>query len=78
MEMLKSDSNILAFMNDYTLVASGEYGSYGEVWRLFDKNYDGDPSHLPTDSSLRRAYVDIISRGERTGWGKGVFIYGNK
>lgn len=74
-EMLKDSSNILAFMNDYDLVTSGEYDNYNEVWRLFDKNYDGDPSHLPTDSSLRRAYVDLISRGEKTGWGKGVFVF---
>ena len=74
-EMLKDGSNILAFMNDYDIVSSGEYSNYNEVWRLFDKNYDGDPSHLPTDSSLRRAYVDLISRGECTGWGKGVFAF---
>ena len=73
-EMLKSDSNILAFMNDYDLVSSGEYANYNEVWRLFDVMYDGDVSHLPADSSLRRAYVYLISRGEKTGWGKGVFI----
>ena len=62
-------------MNDYDIVSSGEYSNYNEVWRLFDKNYDGDPSHLPTDSSLRRAYAELISRGERTGWGKGVFAF---
>ena len=73
-EMLKSDSHILAFMDDYELLASGEYANYNEVWRLFDTMYDGDVSHLPDDTSLRRAYVDLISRGEKTGWGKGVFI----
>ena len=74
-EMLKSDSNILAFMNDYDLLASGEYANYNEVWRLFDVMYEGDVSHLPTDTSLRRAYVDLIARGEKTGWGRGIFVY---
>ncbi len=74
-QMLKPDSNLLAFMNDYDLVASGEYENYNEVWRLFDTMYDGDVSRLPADSSLRRAYTDLISRGEKTGWGKGVFVY---
>ncbi|MBQ7344039.1 MAG: DUF5596 domain-containing protein [Clostridia bacterium] len=74
-QMLKPDSNLLAFMNDYDLVALGEYENYNEVWRLFDTNYDGDVSHLPADSSLRRAYIDLVSRGEKTGWGKGVFVY---
>ena len=74
-EMLKVGSNLLRFMNDYDIYTSGEYSGYGEIWRLFDTEYDGDPAHLPTDSSLRRAYVDLISRGEMTGWGKGVFSY---
>ena len=74
-EMLKSDSNILAFMNDYDLVSSGEYANYNEVWRLFDTMYDGAVSHLPDDTSLRRAYVDLITRGEKTGWGRGIFVY---
>ena len=76
-ELLDQGSNILAFMNDYDIYASGEYQSYGEVWRLFDCNYSGDITELPADSSLRRAYIGLIERGERTGWGKGVFIYRN-
>ena len=76
--MLSPDSNILAFMNDFDIFTSGEYSSYGEVWRFFDREYDRDVSHLPSDSSLRRAYIALISRGERTGWGKGVFEYKEK
>lgn len=74
-EMLRNGSNLLAFMDDYKLITSGEYENYAEVWRLFDTEYDGDISHLPADSSLRRAYIDLISRGEKTGWGKGAFVY---
>lgn len=74
-QMLKPYSNLLSFMNDYDLVASGEYSNYNEIWRLFDTMYDGDVSHLPADSSLRRKYIDLITRGEKTGWGKGVFVY---
>ena len=62
-------------MNDFDIYASGEYSDYTEVWRLFDKEYDGDVSRLSSDSSLRRAYADLIQKGERTGWGKGVFAY---
>ena len=76
-ELLRDGANLLDFMNDYDLYASGEYQSYGEVWRLFDCHYDGDVSHLPSDTSLRRAYIGLIERGEKTGWGKGAFIYKN-
>ena len=74
-EMLSETSNILRFMSDYTIVASGEYGDYSEAWRLFDVMYDGNVEGLPADSSLRRAYVDLIKRGEPTGWGKGIFAF---
>jgi len=74
-EMLRQNSNLLAFINDFNIYASGEYPDYKEVWRLFDTEFDGDASHLPANTSLRRAYIDLISRGEKTGWGKGVFLY---
>ena len=74
-EILKAGSNLLFFMNDYDIFTFGEYSNYAEIWRLFDTDFDGDPTHLPTDSSLRRAYVDLVSRGEKTGWGRGVFEY---
>ena len=77
LQMLKAGANLLDFISDYTLIASGEYNDYGEVWRLFDMNYDGFPDRLPADTSLRRAYVDFIRRGEKTGWGRGIFIYNN-
>ena len=77
LQMLKAGANLLDFISDYTLIASGEYNGYGEVWRLFDMNYDGFPDRLPADTSLRRAYVELIRRGEKTGWGRGIFIYNN-
>ena len=74
-QMLKKGSNLELFMSDYEIISSGEYASYGEVWRLFDTMYDGNVDHLPTDTSLRRAYADLIRRGEKTGWGRGLFIF---
>ena len=73
-EILNDGSNLLLFMNDYEIISSGEYNGYGEVWRLFDRMYDGDVDHLPMDSSLRRAYAELIRNGEKTGWGRGLLI----
>lgn len=74
-KMLPADSNIIRFMNDYTIVSSGEYRDYSETWRLFDVAYDGNVDNLPKDSLLRRAYVELIRRGEPIGWGKGIFLF---
>ena len=74
-EMLPPSAGIRRFMADYDIVHSREYDNYGEVWRLFDKFYEGDISALPADTTLRRAYIRLMERGEKTGAGVGVFFY---
>lgn len=76
-EILTPTSNIYQFIADFDIVAKGEYEDYTESWRLFDKFYAGDPDEMPADSSLRRAYIAIMKRGDPTGWGKGVFVWEN-
>ena len=49
--------------------------TYSDVWRLFDKEYDGDPNALPQDTSLRRAYVQRIKNNEPLGIALGVWLY---
>ena len=72
-EMLKPTSNILKFMKMFTIIDSGNYPDYNQLWRLFDKYYTGNPDDLPADSSLRREYIAMLKRGEPNGWGRGVF-----
>jgi hypothetical protein len=74
LNMLGEGSNIRAFIGDFTMISEKEYDGYGEVWRLFDTEYDGDPDHLPADSTLRRKYVEHIKAGKPTGSAKGVFF----
>ena len=74
-EMLKPTSNIYQLMKEYDIYERGNYADYTEVWRLFDRFYAGDPNEMPADSSLRRAYIELMKRGEPTGWGKGVLVW---
>ena len=74
-EILKPGCNVLGFMSDYDIYKSGYYDDYKETWRLFDTYYTGDVSKLPQESSLRRAYAELIRKGEKTGWGRGVYVY---
>lgn len=78
LDFLSEKSNIRAFYKDFTIVQSVEYPDYSEVWRIFDVPYTGDPDKLPADSSLRRAYIDMIKRGEKTGRALGVFVFNQK
>ena len=71
--VLKPTSNLAAFIGDFEIVSSHSYEGYGDLWRLFDCAYTGNPADLPRDSSLRRAYADRVARGEPTGSGRGFF-----
>ena len=75
-EMMKPTSNLYAFMKDYDVFKSGLYDNYGQTWRLFDTPYNEDHSKLPQDTSLRREYVKLMTSGEKSGWGRGVYVYG--
>ena len=75
LSVLKPDSNLAQFCRDFTVVRSGTYEDYRELWRLFDCMYTGDATKLPRNSSLRCAYADRVARGEPIGWGFGMFSY---
>ena len=74
-EILAETSNLYQFISDFDVFESGEYDNYGEVWRLFDVNYDGDVDNLPQNTSFRRSYAQWIRQGIKTGWGYGVYVY---
>jgi hypothetical protein len=70
--MLKDGSNLRLFMDDFDVIEFGYDPDYSERWRLFDC-LEEDFDKLPNDSSLRRAYIDLMKRGDKMGWGYGVF-----
>ena len=74
-EVIPESANLAKFRRDYEMVQSGEYDDYSQVWRLFDVLYTGDVDALPEKSSLQRFYKDLIRKGEKTGWGRGLYIY---
>lgn len=75
LKVLSPNSNLAQFIKDFTVVSVNEYKDYSDVWRLFDKDFDGNADNLPADSSLRRAYIDWIKQGKKTGGAIGVFVY---
>ncbi|HAN20514.1 MAG: hypothetical protein A2Y15_04235 [Clostridiales bacterium GWF2_36_10] len=74
-EFLPASSNILAFMSDYDIIESSidEEGSF--MWRIYETMDFKDMEKLPCDTSLRRAYYDWLSKGNKGGSGFGVFVY---
>lgn len=73
--VLSDKSNLALFSKDYKIVQTGGYKDYSEIWRLFDCVITDDVSKLPQDTSLRKAYVERMLKGENLSWGQGVFVY---
>ncbi|MBQ8341098.1 MAG: DUF5596 domain-containing protein [Clostridia bacterium] len=72
-KILSPKSNTYRFLSQYDVIRSGIDKSLGNLWRIFDtheKRWD----RLPTDSFMRRAYVEHLKKGGKLGWGKGVFF----
>lgn len=75
LEVLSEKANLRQFIEGFEILEDYLAEDYHEVWRLFDKNYEGDPDALPCDTSLRRAYVNWMKNGEKIGGGYGIRIY---
>lgn len=72
---LPEKSNLRVFMHYFDIINHGTHGGdHPDLWRLFD-TLEKNPDRLPANSSLRRAYVDHLKAGGKTGWGYGVFVY---
>ena len=58
-------------MSEYDILFSEDYYHGEALWRLFDTD-ERNPYRLPTNGSLRKAYVDHLKKGGKTGWAYGV------
>ncbi len=71
-EFVSESSNVLRFMKEFEILSWDD--SDGEsLWCLFDTN-ERNPDRLPTDTSLRRAFVKRLKSGGRVGWGYGILF----
>lgn len=73
--LLPAESNIARFCSDYEILDVNYYHDYSETWRLFDREWRGDVSELPADTTLRRKYIKVIKSDEKLGDALGAFIY---
>ena len=74
-QMLSPTSNLYSFIDRFDIINVQEDTEYKEIWRLFDKEYDGDADSLPQDTSLRRAYAQRVKEKKPLGLGLGVWVY---
>lgn len=71
-EFLNPNSNIYKFMERFEIIDQFEYKDYSSVWRIFNKNFT-KWEDLPQETSMQRAYVQMIKNGEKIGGAYGIF-----
>lgn len=71
-KFLKPDSGVVRFMKEYDIYHTQEED--GDLWRIFNRMYDGDATVLPEDTGMQRAYKSWLAAGNHAGWGEGVFF----
>ena len=69
-EILAPESNTYRFMAEYEVIKSDDNNGE-DLWRLFDTE-EKDPDKLPTDTSMRRRYVEHLKKGGKVGCGLGI------
>ncbi len=74
---LSDRMNTKKFAQRFDIISrqDGDENDHGESWRLFDHDYNGDPDSLDTSTSLRAAFVSMIKKTNKSGWGSGIFFY---
>ena len=72
--ILSPKSNVYKFMERFDVFDHKITPDGNDLWRLFDTD-EKNPDRLPTDTFMRRAYVQHLKNGGRTGTGRGVYLY---
>ncbi|MFA7637504.1 MAG: acyltransferase domain-containing protein [Monoglobales bacterium] len=74
-EFLSPTSNISKFMDHFDIIDTTEEDTFGNGWRVFGSGNNADPTKLPEDSSLQRAYKKWICDGNKCGFSYGVRVH---
>jgi hypothetical protein len=72
-KIIPKKTNTYKFFSRFEIIDSGVYKDNSHLWRLFDTD-ERNFERLPADSSIRRAYVEHLKAGGKTGWGMGIFF----
>lgn len=71
-----SGSNLLDFMKDFDIIGRFENDAlFQDAWRVFNREYTGDISTLPENTSLQKNYKAWLAAGKKVGEGYGVIAF---
>ena len=67
--------NMVDFMNDWDLIKSEDSDEFHDAWRIFSRDFDGDVSKLPQETTQQKAMAKWLESGGKTGEGFGILIF---
>ncbi len=73
-KFLPKNSNILKLMDYFDIISYTE-PHWGDWWRIFSREYNDNIDEMSTETSLQRAYVDWVKKGNAPGFGRGILLY---
>ena len=75
-EFLPERLNIRRFMDDFELVEwSEDKNGFYDIWRIFGRDAKLPYDKLPKDTTLKKAYAEWLSAGNKGGRGVGLFMF---
>lgn len=72
-QILPHHTNIYKFFARFDIFKTDIKKDNNEIWRLFDTD-ERNPDRLPANTSVRRAYIEHLKKGGKTGDSYGVFF----
>lgn len=69
-EILNEKSNILMFMDFFDIYHFEEEDVFNNAWRIFGRAFDKD---IVPKTTLQKEFYDYLIKGNKAGWGSGVF-----
>ncbi len=74
-EAFPENSNIKKFGDCFDIIMKREDDTFKDAWRIFSKNYNGNPLELPKETTLQKNVAKWLEKGIKTGEGYGVTVF---
>lgn len=74
-EYLPENSNIVKFGSMFDIFKAMYPAGFPDAWRVFGKDYNGDASQMPAETTLQRAILSWLQQGNGIGSGYGILLF---
>ena len=72
--ILPESTNVHRFASRFDIFNHADDPNLEDLWRIFDTD-EKEADKLPTDTTMRRCFVNHLKSGGKLGWGHGIFFY---